>query len=397
MYEHEFRVMGLRFFAALFFDGWGRVHFFLNGGWECVRLFLGRGPLLFLSFQRGTLSLSSLMEIMMFEEQRIAVIMPAYNEASQLGGVVATMPSCVDTIFIVDDASTDDTADVARKLAEGDVRVRLIVRSANGGVGAAIEDGYRASYESGHDIAVVMAGDGQMDPADLPALLTPVARGEVDYAKGNRLLVGDAWKVIPRQRFLGNAVLSVLTKIASGYWHVADSQSGYTAINRAALGALLPYGIYPRYGMPNDVLVKLNVHRMRVCDVSIRPVYHVGEKSKMCIPRVVGPIAFLLVRLFLWRLWAKYTVRDTHPLVLFYLAGITLFPLGLCHVVFVALVRVVLPLMLDPGGGVLSVLRMAATGNALVLGVTVMLTGLQMLLFAMWFDMADNQKQCIRG
>ena len=105
----------------------------------------------------------------------------------------------------------------------------------NRGVGAATVTGYRRALEQGYDVVVVMNGDNQMDPADLPALVRPVVRGEVDYAKANRLFTGQAWKLIPRTRYLGNAVLSMLTKIASGYWHVADSQSGYTAIAREML------------------------------------------------------------------------------------------------------------------------------------------------------------------
>ena len=327
----------------------------------------------------------------MFDGKRIAAVVPAYNEEGAIARVLAAMPGLIDTIHVVDDCSTDRTAEVIRQAAGTDPRVQPVFLSQNSGVGGAIEAGYRAALAAGADIAVVMGGDGQMDPAELPALLGPVADGSADYAKGNRLVMGDSWRQIPTERFIGNAALSFLTKIASGYWHVADSQSGYTAINRRALEALLEHGIYPRYGMPNDVLVKLNIHRMRVRDVPMRPVYGVGEQSKMRIPRVVLPIAWLLVRLFFRRLWERYVVRDTHPLVLFYLAGLVLFPLGLLHVGFIAVTRIVLPWILDPYGWLLPFLKMACTANALVLAVTVMLAGLQLLLFAMWFDMADNQ------
>ena len=107
--------------------------------------------------------------------------------------------------------------------------------------------------------------------------MSPVARGEVDYAKANRLFTGQAWDVIPRYRYLGNAVLSMLTKIASGYWHVADSQSGYTAISLEYLQLLDLDRIYKRYGFPNDMLVHLNVVNARVRDYPSRPIYGVGE------------------------------------------------------------------------------------------------------------------------
>ncbi len=124
-----------------------------------------------------------------------------------------------------------------------------------------------------------MAADGQMDPADLETLVAAVARGEVDYAKANRLFTGQAWELMPRHRYLGNAVLSMLTKIASGYWHVADSQSGYTAISKEKLGQLDLDRIYRRYGFPNDMLVHLNVWNARVRDFPSRPIYGQGERS----------------------------------------------------------------------------------------------------------------------
>src|SRR5207249_2005783 len=172
----------------------------------------------------------------------------------------------------------------------------------------------------------VMAADNQMDPDDLAALVGPVARGEVDYAKANRLFTGQAWQLIPKHRYLGNAVLSLLTKIASGYWHVADSQSGYTAI---AFETLDLDRIYPRYGFPNDMLVHLNVWNARVRDFPSRPVYGVGERSGMRLPLVVPAISWLLLKGFFWRLREKYVIRDFHPLVFFYLLGLLMSALGL--------------------------------------------------------------------
>ena len=116
-----------------------------------------------------------------------------------------------------------------------------------------------------------MNGDNQMDPDDLPTLVAPVARGELDYAKANRLFTGQAWELIPQTRFFGNAILSMLTKIASGYWHVADSQSGYTAISREMLEQLDLDRVYTNYGFPNDMLVHLNVWNARVRDFPSRP------------------------------------------------------------------------------------------------------------------------------
>src|SRR6187401_2919211 len=262
----------------------------------------------------------------MVDGKRVAVVVPAYDEERLIGTTVAGIPSFVDRILVVDDASTDGTAAAAG--AAGDPRVRVVSREKNGGVGAAIVTGYREALAEGLDVVCVMAGDNQMDPADLLTLVEPVARGEVDYAKANRLVSGEAWKLIPRTRYLGNAVLSLLTKIASGYWHVADSQAGYTALSLAALRRLDLEALYPRYGFPNDVLVHLNVQNARVRDVPSRPIYDVGERSGIKLRSVVPRISWLLFKGFWWRLGQKYVIRDFHPLVFFYVFGALMLTVG---------------------------------------------------------------------
>jgi glycosyltransferase involved in cell wall biosynthesis len=208
--------------------------------------------------------------------------------------VIETMPEWVDHIVVVDDCSQDGTAERVRRYAgRMDGRLELICHDANQGVGGAIASGYKWCLDCEVDVAVVMTGDAQMNPGDLPALLDPVVRGEVDYTKGNRLFTGDAWNQIPKMRYLGNSMLSLLTKIASGYWHVADSQSGYTAINARALKTIDWDRMHKRYGQPNDLLVRLNVHNFRVADVPVTPVYNIGEDSDVrplrTIPKLSTP------------------------------------------------------------------------------------------------------------
>ncbi|MFL5980136.1 MAG: glycosyltransferase family 2 protein, partial [Gaiellaceae bacterium] len=212
----------------------------------------------------------------MLQGKSVAVVVPAYNEETLVAATIAGMPPFVDRVIVVDDASRDGTAEVARNVGDG--RVEVVVHERNAGVGAAIVTGYKRAVAEAVDVTCVMAGDNQMDPADLEKIALPVVRGEVEYAKANRLITGEAWKVIPRSRYLGNAVLSLLTKVASGYWHVADSQAGYTAASREILAQLDLDRIYPRYGFPNDMLVHLNVWNARVRDIPSRPVYGVGER-----------------------------------------------------------------------------------------------------------------------
>ena len=233
----------------------------------------------------------------MLEGKRVAVVVPAFDEERLIGTTLSGIPDFVDRILVIDDASRDGTAERAR--ASGDPRVEVVSHERNQGVGAAILTGYRRALEEGIDVTCVMAGDNQMDPADLEAIAGPVARGEVDYAKANRLFTGRAWELMPHTRYLGNAILSLLTKIASGYWHVADSQSGYTAIGRSTLELLDLDRIYARYGFPNDMLVHLNVINARVRDVPSRPVYGVGETSDIRLRRVIPAISWLLTKALL--------------------------------------------------------------------------------------------------
>ena len=311
----------------------------------------------------------------MLEGKRVAVVVPAFDEERLIGTTLSGIPEFVDRILVIDDASRDATADRAR--ASGDSRVEVISHERNQGVGAAILTGYRRALDEGIDVTCVMAGDNQMDPADLEAIAAPVARGEVDYAKANRLFTGRAWELMPHTRYLGNAVLSLLTKIASGYWHVADSQSGYTAVGRSTLELLDLDRIYPRYGFPNDMLVHLNVINARVRDVPSRPVYGVGETSDIRLSRVIPAISWLLTKAFFWRMREKYVIRDFHPLVFFYVFGLLFSLLGLVLGATVTILRIL--------GNELTV-------ATVVLIALLLIAGLLFTLFAMLFDMESNRE-----
>ena len=310
----------------------------------------------------------------MFEGKRVGVVVPAYDEEALIAATLGGIPPLVDRIFVVDDGSTDRTGDCA--LEVGDPRVEVLSHERRSGVGAATITGYRRALADGLDVVVVMNGDNQMAPEDLPTLVEPVARGELDYSKANRLSTGQAWRMIPKTRFFGNAILSMLTKIASGYWHVADSQSGYTVISREMLEQLDLDHVYTNYGFPNDMLVHLNVWNARVRDVPSRPVYGVGERSGIRYRHVVPRIAWLLVRGFFWRLWEKYVKRDFHPLVFFYVMG------------FIATVAGFLLGLVVVGYRIAGYSIPVAT---VVLVAVLVISGLQFTLFAMWFDMESNK------
>ncbi len=234
----------------------------------------------------------------MFRALRVAVVIPAYNERLAIAATVETIPAFVDHILVIDDASTDDTADVARATAarsEAPDRTEVIRHAENRGVGAAITTGYQRALALGVEVAVVMAGDGQMDPADLPALLAPIADGTAQYVKGNRFLHPAIWRAMPAARIVGNVLLSAATKVTSGYRHVFDSQCGYTAIHRDALERIAVAELFPRYGYPNDLLSRLHVADVRVADVPVRPIYGERWKSGINFRTVIHPIPWVLV------------------------------------------------------------------------------------------------------
>jgi glycosyltransferase involved in cell wall biosynthesis len=312
----------------------------------------------------------------MLNEKSIGVVVPAHNESSQIGSVIETIPGFVDKVIVVDDASVDDTADIVEHYRQKSDKIEIIRHETNQGVGGAIASGYKLARDAGLEVTAVMAGDGQMDPGELETILAPIIEGSADYVKGNRLFYGDAWRMIPHYRYLGNSFLSLLTKIASGYWHIADSQSGYTAISLMALKRINLDSIYKDYGMPNDLLIKLNQHDFRVRDVHIRPVYNVGEKSGIKLRKVIPKISWLLFKGFWRRLFFKYVIRDFHPLIFFYLLSFILlcssFPLAF-RLFYIWIIKGDIPDM-----------------NALALIFT-LISGLQTLFFGMWFDMEYNK------
>ncbi len=249
----------------------------------------------------------------MYKGLRIGVVVPAYNEEDLIGETLFGIPDYIDHIFVVDDGSTDNTSKIILELQRIDPRVTAVNNRKNIGVGAAIITGYKKALENGVDVAVVMAGDNQMDPVYIPDLLDPIVSGRADYTKGNRLMSEEYRRGMSRWRTFGNFILTFLTKIASGYWHIADPQNGYTAITRSALEILPLDRVFTYYGYCNDLLVKLNVYGLRVVDVLI-PAKYGNEKSKIRYGEYIVKVSGMLLRNFLWRLNMKYLVLDFNPI-----------------------------------------------------------------------------------
>ena len=296
---------------------------------------------------------------MTYNGNTVGVVVPAYNEQGFVGGVIETIPDFVDRIYVVDDRSTDGTwqeirerAEQANRVADRRVespladgglavapRVVPVRHEENRGVGAAIKTGYRRAYDDGIDVTAVMAGDGQMDPDQLDRLLDPIVKHGADYAKGNRLLHPEFRAEMPPFRLFGNWMLSLLTKIASGYWNTGDPQNGYTAISYRALDRLDVERLYDDYGFANELLVRLNQRGMQVADVAMPAVYG-DEQSTISYRTFVPTVSLLLLGSFLSRLRTQFVEFGDRAPVLGYALGM----LGLLVAVPIGLLAT-----LDPG------------------------------------------------
>lgn len=309
----------------------------------------------------------------MFQKKSIVVIVPAFNEEKLIGKVISTMPVFVDKIIVVNDGSSDKTEEVVAKFIRSQDRIILINHFKNEGLGKSLIDGYLKSLELGIDVIAVMAGDAQMDPADLPKVIAPIINRQANYVKGNRLLTDFEDQKMPKFRFIGNSFLTLLTKFATGYWHLIDPQCGYTAISREALKSIDIKKMTKRYGYNAHLLYLLNMKNQKVKDVEVKPVY--GEaKSKIKLGSYVPRTTGLLLKLYFRRMFNKYLVREFHPLVFFYLFS------------FVNIVLISIPLFLY----MIFFYAQVHRTSLIIFSFSTMM-GFFSFFFGMWLDMEDNK------
>lgn len=261
----------------------------------------------------------------MFEGLRVAVVVPAYLEQAHVASVITSMPALVDHIIVVDDASPDGTSAAAS--AVGDPRTEVLRHEHNKGVGGAIVTGHRRALELGADVSVVMAGDGQMDPLQLPRLLHPLAHEGYAFAKANRFYSATSFAGMPTHRIIGNVLLTFMTKAASGYWNLVDPQNGYTAITRECLERLPLERLAERFEFENDQLIWLNIIDARAVDVPI-PALYGTEVSSIRLHAVVPRLVRLLFRGFWRRMWLKYVLWSFSPVALLLITGCLLLACG---------------------------------------------------------------------
>jgi glycosyltransferase involved in cell wall biosynthesis len=250
----------------------------------------------------------------------IAVVIPCYRVTRHVLGVIAAIGPEVNRIYVVDDKCPDKSGELVRTRC-GDPRVVVLEHHNNQGVGGAVITGYRAALADGARVIVKLDGDGQMDPHLIPRFVAPILEGEADYTKGNRFFNLERIRAMPRMRLFGNAILSLMTKLSSGYWDLFDPTNGYTAIHADA-ARYLPFDkISRRYFFESDMLFRLNTLCAVVVDVPMDAVY-ADEVSNLKISRIATEFAFRHACNFCKRLFYNYYLRNMS------LASIQL-PLGL--------------------------------------------------------------------
>ena len=254
---------------------------------------------------------------------RVAVVIPAYRVSRHILGVLQAIGPEVDRIYVIDDGCPEGSGELVRSQC-ADPRVRLLRHEVNRGVGAAVITGYRAALGDGAEIIVKVDGDGQMDPALVGDFVGPIRAGQADYTKGNRFFDLEGLEQMPRTRLIGNAILSFMNKVSSGYWDIFDPTNGYTAIHANVLQRLPLGKVGQGYLFETDMLFRLNILRAVVWDVPMQARYG-DETSSMKVTRVAAALFVNHIRNFAKRIFYNYYLRDVS------IASIEL-PLGLLGV-----------------------------------------------------------------
>jgi len=317
----------------------------------------------------------------MYRNHKIGLVIPAHNEQRLITPTLRGVPPMVDRVYVVDDASRDAQNEMVEAAARLDPRIVLIKHETNQGPGGAIITGYLRASEEKCDLVAVVGADNQMNLSELPNFLDPLVEEAADYTKGNRFNPNryhQTTRRMPKIRFLGNWILTAMTKIASGHFRVMDVVDGYTVITKRAIDGIDWSKAWKLYGYPMDFLIRLNAYGFRVLDIPREAIYLPGEKqSQIKSLKYIRQVTPMLFRAFLWRLSFRYLYLDFHPLVFFYFLSFLLIPSGLLF------------------GGYLVADKMfwggtSVTAAKAVLVALTLIPGTQFLLFAMLFDREET-------
>jgi glycosyltransferase involved in cell wall biosynthesis len=318
-------------------------------------------------------------EAVPIELPRVAVVVPAFRAAATIADVVASVPSFVRDIVVVNDASPDLTGSLVRDIP--DPRVVLVEHDRNQGVGGAMMSGYARAVELGAEIIAKVDADGQMDPDYLLQLITPIVIGEADYTKGNRFLHERELRAMPGRRRFGNAGLSFLTKLASGYWTIFDPTNGYTALHASLVPLLAQQPIAKRFFFESNMLLNLSLLRAVVRDVYIPARYPGSARSHLSESHAAIHFPWRLLQGFLRRIRIQYFVRDFTAVSLYLVCGLLLALFGAVWGIwhFIAAAQAGVP----------------ATTGTVMIAVLPIIIGVQLLLQALTLDIQNVPTQPI--
>jgi len=307
----------------------------------------------------------------------VAVVIPSYKVTDYIIDVIAKIPDLVWRIYVIDDACPDGTGKFVEANISDD-RVWVIYHSQNQGVGGAVMTGYHAAIADGADVIVKVDGDGQMDSSLIPHFVAPILAGEADYTKGNRFFDLEGIRAMPPLRLFGNAALSLMTKLSSGYWNLFDPTNGYTAIHTDVAKHLPFEKISQRYFFETDMLFRLNTLRAVVVDVPMVARYG-EEATNLKISNILGEFMFKHARNFVKRIFYNYYLRDVS------LASIEL-PVGLL-MMLCGLGYGIYHWLISAGSG------LATPAGTVMLAVLPILMGLQFVMAFLGYDIASVPKR----
>ncbi|MDX1959646.1 MAG: glycosyltransferase [Leptospiraceae bacterium] len=310
---------------------------------------------------------------------RIAIVIPCYKVKKHLKKLLESIPSEVSRIFLIDDACPEKSGEWVSSNIK-DRRIKVIILPKNLGVGGAVKTGYVEALLEKYDIVVKLDGDGQMDPRLIPKIVEPILSGEADYAKGNRFFHPDFLVNMPKMRMLGNAFLSFINKLVSGYWDIMDPTNGYTAIHEKVLRLLPLQKIDNRYFFESDMLFRLNIARAVVKDIPMIPIY-ADEESQLNIGKVALSFPAKYMNRLSKRIFYNYFLRDFNMGSISLLLGLTLTLFGF---IFGTIVWV-------QG----EYKHQQASSGTVMLAALPIILGFQLLLFALQFDILTVPKKTI--
>lgn len=321
------------------------------------------------------------MVVTMFEAYNVSVVIPCYKVKNHIIDVIESIPDFVSQIYVVDDCCPDKSSALVENIFSNNSRVSIIQHAVNLGVGGAMVTGYKRAIDEGADIIVKIDGDGQMDAGDIERFIQPIVDGNADYTKGNRFFDIEDLSEMPLIRLFGNAALSFINKVSSGYWDLMDPTNGYTAIHRVALMHLPLEKIENRYFFESDMLFRLGTVRAVVCDIPMVAKYD-EEESNLRVSKVLVDFPLKYLSRFFKRIFYSYFLRDFNAGTVFITVGMASLIAGTGFGIN--------QWMLSSQSGI------PATSGSVMLAALPILLGVQLLISGFNFDISNVPKRPIQ-